>query len=201
MKILTLNAHGLLEEKWKVFVDAIILEKPDIIALQTIWNMETLIEMLKKRGMEYCFEYEKGVGLMSLSPILETSTKRVGENGSIIGICTEKEPDQWLFNVCYDERESFFTQWQKTKEYVEPLKCSWLLGEFYNPVNIRDEGYDEMCYDGWKDCYLFAGEGKIAGKAWFKSKKIINDYRVIFDGTNYSDVCDYMGIIVEADNM
>ena len=198
MKILTLNAHSFFKKEYEVreLADAITFEKPDIIALQEVDKIEEIVEMIEKKGVKYYHICNQGIGLMSLSPILETSIKCISESKCIIGIRTEKSLDEWFFNVSYDEDEPFMKQWQKTKEHLKDLSDVWLIGEFNSPANIRGEGYDEMCYDGWKDSFLFAGEGKVAGKIWFKNKKIVDSYRMIFDGKNYPVVCDHTGVMV-----
>lgn len=203
------------------------------------------VKMLNKLGIEYYWTwlpikqsygvYEEGIGLMSLSPILETSIKCVSKQDDygnwktrkIIGIRTEKSENEWFFSVHYgwwnDEEEPFLSQWKATMAHLESYDDVWLLGDFNNPAEIRGEGYDEICYDGWKDTYLFAGgsskEGTVnlnadgwknkdypldsarVDQIWFENKKHIGDYRVIFDGEEYPVVSDHYGVMVEYEKM
>lgn len=100
MKLWTINTHSLLEtdyeQKLTDFVDAVIQEKPDIIAMQEVNQLHTsdnvtisednhvyrAVKLLEERGIQYYWKwlpvkigygkYDEGLAIMSLSPITDT---------------------------------------------------------------------------------------------------------------------------------
>ena len=259
MKILTINTHSLMEENYEErlmgFVDAVAVEKPQIIALQEVNQtrdkkiasmaegyfssderivirednfMLNAVKLLKEKGITYYWTwlplkkgydiYDEGIGFLSLSPILETNSKCVSKvedynnwkTRKILGIRTKNSGQEWFFNVHYgwwnDDEEPFLHQWKRTDSYLSQYKDAWIMGDFNNPAEVRNEGYDEICYHGWKDSFLFGGDwkhlnGMKMNQIWFKNKKLVNSHRVIFDGDNYPVISDHLGVIVEYENL
>ncbi len=163
------------------------------------------VEMLRKIGINYYWTwlplkrgygiYEEGIGIMSMSPILETlavPVSRIADYNNwktrkLIGIRTEALPDEWFFSVHYgwwnDEEEPFSAQWIKTNIMLKKYENVWLMGDFNNPAELCGEGYDMMCRSFWHDSYTSAEikEGSITAveniDGW-KDKKASGGMRI-----------------------
>ncbi len=195
-------------------------------------------EMLRSLGAEYYWtwlplkkgygKYDEGVALMSRSRITDTEVLQVSKindydnwkTRSILGIRTEKAPEERFFSVHYgwweDEEESFREQWHKTASYLSGGGRIWLMGDFNNPAEVRGEGYDLIKNDGWFDAYILAEkkdsgvtvEGKIDGwrdkerngmridQIWCSEKFAVSSAEVIFNGSNRRVVSDHYGVMV-----
>ena len=168
--------------------------------------------------------YEEGAAVMSLSPIEAVReiplTAKIIKNKwktrSAVGIKTKS---QWFYSVhtgwWSDEEEPFLSQWNILKEKTKNGR-TWLMGDFNNPADIKNEGYAEITGGGWFDTYVLAANKdsgytattKIAGWHGDDEKKIRIDYIftnekteiessfVIFDGRNYPKISDHNGIII-----
>ena len=168
---------------------------------------------------------------MSRSSILETEILTVSgvddynnwKTRKIVGIRTENMPDIWFFSVHYgwwnDRGEPFHGQWQKTAEFMKKHDKAWLMGDFNNPAQVQNEGYDLIKSDGWYDSYEFAKvkdggitvKGKIDGwrdkgenagdmridQIWCNYRTEILDSQVIFNGINRPVVSDHYGVMIE----
>lgn len=178
-----------------------------------------------KRGYE---KYDEGLGIMSRSPVISTEVFQVSRTSdynnwktrSILGIRTEKSPEERFFSVHYgwweDEEESFREQWQKTASYLSGNGRIWLMGDFNNPAEVRGEGYDLIENTGWFDAYILAEKkdsgitvkGKIDGwrdkkrsgmridQIWCNEKINPLSAEVIFNGSNRRVVSDHYGVMV-----
>ncbi len=192
MKLLTLNTHSLIEKnylkKLDYFINAIYDIKPDIIALQEVNQTSdnsndvkkdnhilNITNNLEKMGIKYYWKwipikngynrYDEGIGVMSLSPIIETDTFFVSETNDynnwktrkILGILTENSED-WFYTVHYgwwnDKEEPFLNQWNKTLEHLKNKKSVWLMGDFNNTPGSKGYKLIESC--GWYDSYNLA---------------------------------------------
>lgn len=197
-------------------------------------------ELLRINGLEYCWswlplkkgydKYDEGIALMSRSKILETDVLKISaiddynnwKTRKIVGIRTEAAPDDWFFSVHYgwwnDPEEPFQEQWQKTAAYMKKYRRVWLMGDFNNPAEIRNEGYDMIKSGGWYDSFLLADNkdnGITVGKAidgwrdkssgtkgmridqiWCSEKADIAASRVIFNGKYRKVVSDHYGVII-----
>ncbi len=163
MKLMTLNTHSLVEEnyedKQRIFVDAIIKEKPDIIALQEVSqsisgkednHAKAVADLLNKAGLNYYWKwtpikkgyeiYEEGIAIFSKSPILEVKEFYVSESRDynnwktrkVIGIKNEEYKNTWFFSVHFG--------WWEDEE--EPFFKQWNLMEF----NIKEIVSEDRCY-------------------------------------------------------
>ena len=197
-------------------------------------------DLLKKSGEEYFWtwhpikkgygKYEEGLSLLSRSPIIETkiipiSSRDDYENWKtrkLLGIRTEKLSDEWFFSVHYgwwnDSEEPFEKQWHKTEKAVSEYETVWLMGDFNNPAEVRNEGYDLIKGSYWHDSFILAEKrdgditvgGEIDGwrdekgnkdgmridQIWCSKKTVVTSYRVIFDGKSYPVVSDHYGVII-----
>jgi len=168
---------------------------------------------------------------MSRSPITEAIVIGVSEINNfynwktrkIVGVKTEKTGDELFFSVHYgwwnDKEEPFCRQWKNTLERLPKAEKIWLMGDFNNPEQISNEGYDLILSDGWYDSYEYAktkDNGITVGKAidgWkdkitstdgmridliLCSKKTeVLSSEVIFNGKNYPVVSDHYGVLIE----
>ena len=272
IKILTLNSHSLIEENYKSklnsFVDAVIKEQPDIIALQEVNQTASeksafdirhyslyedsgvikednhvlnAVRLLEKAGHKYHFvwipvkngydRFDEGIALMSKSPIVETVGFYVSnivdytnwKTRKILGIRTEDFPDEWFFSVHYgwwnDDEELFSAQWKMTEDFLEKYSKIWLMGDFNNPAEIRNEGYDLIEASGWYDTYKLAEnkdkgltvenlidgwkdkisrtDGMRIDQIWCSEKVSVKHSEVVFDGKKYPVVSDHYGVMIE----
>lgn len=272
IKILTLNSHSLIEEnyqrKLECFVDAVIEEQPDIIALQevnqsaaeksafdirhySLYEDSGVIKednhvlntarLLEKAGHKYHFEwipikngydmFDEGIAVMSKSPIVETVSFYVSnivdysnwKTRKILGIRTKAFPKEWFFSVHYgwwdDDEEPFENQWKMTEDFLEKYRKIWLMGDFNNPAEISNEGYDLVERSGWYDTYKLAEnkdegitvgsvidgwkdklsctEGMRIDQIWCSEKVPVKRSEVIFNGKNYPVVSDHYGVMIE----
>lgn len=199
------------------------------------------VNILREKGLEYYWtwlpvkcgysKYTEGIALMSRSPITEAIVIGVSEINNfynwktrkIVGIKTEKTGDELFFSVHYgwwnDREEPFCNQWKNTLEKLPKADKIWLMGDFNNPEQISNEGYDLILSDGWYDSYEYAktkDNGITVGKAidgWkdkitstdgmridliLCSKKAeVLSSEVIFNGKNYPVVSDHYGVLIE----
>ncbi|TWI59042.1 endonuclease/exonuclease/phosphatase family protein [Halalkalibacter nanhaiisediminis] len=117
-----------------------------------------------------------------------------------------------------DKEEPFKKQVDALYSYVQRDETYFLMGDFNNSAQIKDEGYDYLMAKGLYDTYYLAKEkdegttvkGKIAG--WDENKQNLRiDYifanslvnvdrsNVIFNGLNKAIVSDHFGVEVECD--
>lgn len=137
-----------------------------------------VVSELSKMGLQYYWtwlpikcgyeKFEEGIGLMSLSPVIETDTALISgindyknwKTRKIAGICTEKYPNQWFYSVHYgwwnDSDDTFENQWKKTLMHIKNKPNTWLMGDFNNPSKISGEGYDMMMKSGFYDSFTVA---------------------------------------------
>ena len=128
----------------------------------------------------------------------------------------DKEIDLYSCHLGWwnDEEEPFNNQFDNLIKNIKNDKLAFVMGDFNNNANIRNEGYDYIC-KSLIDTYDLAIEkdngttvkGKIAG--WDKNKedlrldliltnkeiKVIKS-NVIFNNTNKNIVSDHYGVEV-----
>lgn len=204
-------------------------------------HIYNVIKMLREKGVKYYWtwipikkgygKFDEGIALMSLNPILETKVINVSrvddyhnwKTRKIIGISTDAFPNEWFFSVHFgwwdDEEEPFKKQWQKANEFFENCDTVWVMGDFNNPAEIRNEGYDMLQDLYWYDTYSLALEkdggitvgqvidgwrdkicdinGMRIDQIWCNKSKNIKSSTVIFNGRNHPVVSDHYGVIIE----
>lgn len=135
-------------------------------------------ELLRGKGLYYEWtwlplkkgydKYDEGIALMSLLPITGTDILPVSsvddyynwKTRKLLGISIGREKEEWFFSVHFgwwkDEEEPFWMQWKRADYCLPKNKMVWLLGDFNNPAQIREEGYDCVRESGWQDSFLLA---------------------------------------------
>lgn len=204
-------------------------------------HVYNVVKRLSDKGIEYYWtwipikngyrKFDEGIALMSLSPILETKVINVSDiddyynwkTRKIIGIRTEAFPDMWFFSVHFgwwdDQEEPFKKQWKKAEKFFEQCDTVWVMGDFNNPADIRDEGYDMLQALSWYDTYNLAQQkdngitvgqvidgwrdkvcridGMRIDQIWCNKEKNIKSSKVIFNGVNHPVVSDHYGVLIE----
>lgn len=137
-----------------------------------------VVKLLQEKGIHYYWtwlplkkgynQYDEGIALMSLRPILETDillTSSVDDYNNwktrkLVGIRTEAAPTEWFYSVHYgwwnDAEEPLQAQWERTQLHMQKKGIVWLMGDFNSPAEVRGEGYDMITDSGWQDSYLLA---------------------------------------------
>lgn len=175
-------------------------------------------------------KYDEGLAILSKTPIAEAiseyvSQMRIYENyrtRKILGIRTQVQgTETWFVNGHYGwwrDEEPFRGQWDQTELKLSEFRDSpvFIMGDFNNVAEIRDEGYDYVVSKGWHDLFLSAeerDEGATVVKAiagWENNKKPLRiDYifsskpvqvrssTVVMNGKNGPVVSDHYGVAVE----
>ena len=136
------------------------------------------VRRLCERGIDYYWMwvpikkgydvFDEGIGIMSLSPIVEAVSFTVSKTDDysnwkrrkLIGVRVENDPTQWFFSAHFgwwdDPDEPFQSQWTKACEYLETLDNAWVLGDFNSPAQVRGGGYDMVLESMWQDSYANA---------------------------------------------
>ena len=172
--------------------------------------------------------YEEGLCLLSKHPILNHESFYItnGESKSnwksrkVVKASVDYKGEIVDFVSCHlgwwnDEEEPFNIQIEKLNKKINNQRQTFLLGDFNNNANLRNEGYDFIKNSGWLDTYDLAlskdegitVKGKIDG--WEKneaklrldlilSNKLVNveSSKVIFNGKNKKIVSDHYGVEV-----
>lgn len=169
-------------------------------------------------------KFDEGIALMSRSPIIKTDVLTVSgicdynnwKTRKLVGICTEEYPGEMFYSVHYgwwnDTQEPFEKQWKNTVSHLPKDKTVWLMGDFNNPSDVRNEGYDLIKKSGWYDSAseeYFTAHSKIDGWNSDKDTGMRIDFifckkkqnflysKPIFDGKNYSVISDHFGVYAE----
>lgn len=197
-------------------------------------------QMLLEKGIKYYWKYipiklgygkyDEGVAIFSLSPIEKTDIVLISgcddfynwKTRRALGIKTKSK---WFYTVhtswWSDKDEPFESQWKRLEEHIKDKGKVWLMGDFNNNANIRNEGYDLVLRSGWHDTYIDA-ENKDDGFTVTKKidgwrdnnvfEKMRIDYifssqksypycsKVIFNGTKGPVISDHCGVMVMYEN-
>ncbi|MDY3368707.1 endonuclease/exonuclease/phosphatase family protein [Zhenhengia yiwuensis] len=175
--------------------------------------------------------YEEGLCLLSKHPIVEEQeffvTKGHDTNywktRKIVKIAIDYKGKTIDFYTCHlgwwiDEEEPFKYQIDTLNVSINSNRLSFMMGDFNNNANVRDEGYDYMISKGWVDTYTLAEkkdegitvQGKIDG--WEKNQaglridliwanqpiKVLKS-QVCFNGINKEIVSDHFGVEMECE--
>lgn len=194
-----------------------------------------LQQKLAQRGLEYYWawdashigydRYDEGLAVLSLTPIQEATSFFASEtiayedykSRKVVGI---KTADTWYFSLHLgwweDKENPFAAQWKRCSTVFDALKEPvFLLGDFNNPANRKQEGYD-LITKNWFDTYQLAEQkdnGITVAEAidgWTDNQGGLRiDYvfarypvetvssTVIFNGINEPIVSDHFGVAVE----
>lgn len=227
-------------------ISADIIDKKQIVGGTFIGNIPLkadnhifrTAEMLRERGIEYNWvwlgikrgydKYDEGIAMLSLEPIEMINAINLSETDNYENWKTRKSlgikvNNEWFYSVHFnwwnDKDEPFLMQWAKMMKEVADKETVWLMGDFNNPSDKCNEGYDIIRNFGWYDTFLFAekkdsgytAESTIDGwKVTQKNnRKLRIDYifcnkkcdiissQTIFNGINEPVISDHYGIICE----
>lgn len=173
--------------------------------------------------------YEEGLGILTKRPIHQQEDFFI-TNGTdtnywktrrSIKVTIQYNEELIDFYSCHlgwwgDEEEHFKLQVDRLDERVKEGRLAFLMGDFNNNANVRDEGYDYMLSKGWRDTYTQATKkdsgitvsGQIDG--WEENKQQLRidlvwsnqpiqviSSQVCFNGDNQPVVSDHFGVEVE----
>ena len=173
--------------------------------------------------------YEEGLCLLSKHPIVETESFFISHTEDtlnwkarrIVKATIDYVGEKIDFYSCHlgwweDEDEPVAYQIDQLNAKLDPLKRSFLMGDFNNSASLEGKGYDYMTSKGWHDTYTLAKEkdngitvsGEIDG--WKDNSKAMRlDYifttqpievsysRTIFNNQNKEMISDHYGVEVE----
>ena len=213
------------------------IEADDKIAVKADNHAYRIVKLLRERGANYYWTYlpikngyerfDEGTAIISRLPIDEIDTARVSSscdyyNWRTRKILGAKIAGEWYYSVHLgwwkDENESFEMQWDNLTAHIADKEKVWLMGDFNNPAEIRNEGYDLIKMSGWYDCYeladtrngQFTARKNIAGwkERSSSSEGIRIDFiftntvhriencKVVFDDRKYPVVSDHYGVMI-----
>ena len=169
-----------------------------------------VVKGLSEKGKKYYWawepikigydKYDEGIGIISKHKILETKSFYITldrdyknwRTRKVLGIKTYIDGENiWFFSIhmgWWKDEDGFRSQFKKLetniKEIVKPGETVYLMGDFNNPADVRNEGYDEIV-KSWNDTYDLAKnkddgitvEGLIDG---WKEYKNIENMRIDF---------------------
>lgn len=130
--------------------------------------------------------------------------------------------DEWFYSVHLgwwdDKSDPFSDQWSRLSKHLTGKENVWLMGDFNNCAEIRNEGYDLIKNSGWQDTFEIAREkddGITVGTVidgwkdkitdtngmridfiWTNSENRIERTNVIFNGKNEPVISDHYGVMI-----
>jgi len=183
-----------------------------------------------KRGYD---RLDEGTAILSVNrPIAGTDVCLISRTDDydrwktrkILGVRLEGMED-WFYSVhsgWWDDREDPFSgQWERMSRHLLENQQSriWLMGDFNNPSEIRNEGYDLICGSGWTDCFKLAEiksghataqtgidgwRGRATGNQGIRIDYIFSNRAVcveraetVFDGVRGKRISDHFGVLIE----
>ncbi len=172
-------------------------------------------------------KYDEGLAILSKKEILETDTVLVScindynnwKTRKILGIYSG---DEWFYSVHLgwwdDKSDPFSDQWSRLSKHLTGKENVWLMGDFNNCAEIRNEGYDLIKNSGWQDTFEIAREkddGITVGTVidgwkdkitdtngmridfiWTNSENRIERTNVIFNGKNEPVISDHYVVMI-----
>ncbi|WP_299093107.1 endonuclease/exonuclease/phosphatase family protein [uncultured Metabacillus sp.] len=173
-------------------------------------------------------KYEEGLALLTKHQIEEEVSFFISQSEDtnywktrkIVGAKIRYNNELISFYSCHlgwwrDEEEPFQSQVDSLLSQVQKDRKFYLMGDFNNPANVKNEGYDYLLNKGLYDTYQLANikdngitvKGKIAG--WDVNKQdlridyiftnmpiAVNKSTVIFNGENKPVISDHFGVEV-----
>jgi len=177
------------------------LEKIGVIDYSFIWDFSHI-------GFEI---YEEGLAILTKHPIIEADSffitggtdTNYWKTRKIIGATIDYHHKPVSFYSCHmgwwnDKEEPFKQQFDSLLQQVNKNGLFFLLGDFNNNANFKNEGYDYMLNQSLYDTYHLAAKkddgitvkGKITG--WDANKQ---DLRIDFIMANQSLAVEYSQVI------
>ena len=182
--------------------------------------------------------YDEGMAIFSRAPIEEAEQLQISRSSDyqywktrkVLGIRTKGEETSWYYSVHMgwwdDEEEPFERQWRTLDRHLQEKRAAgagvWLLGDFNSPAEVRGQGYDLVCGDGWLDTYVLAekrddgitvskvidgwrersskkeaGSGMRLDYIFSSERRQVLSSGVICSGTREPQVSDHYGVTIE----
>ena len=190
--------------------------------------------ILRARGVKYNWswlpikngysKFDEGIGILSLSPIIETKVIQLSKHDDYYNWRTRKalgiktSDNNWFYTAHFgwwdDEYEPFKYQWESFVKSIDNDADVWISGDFNSTPD--SPAYSLIKDDGWYDCYELSQDkddgvtvyGAIAGwdnnsskkridYIFTNKKKEIKSTKVIFNGKNKAVVSDHFGVLSE----
>ncbi|MEE0943959.1 MAG: endonuclease/exonuclease/phosphatase family protein [Clostridia bacterium] len=225
----TLNSKWLPHTHLEGYVDG-----TNTVDLKEDNHIASVNTILRTRGINYNWswipikngynKFDEGIGILSLSPIIETNSILLSKDDNYNNWRTRKafgiktSDNSWFYTVHFgwwdDEYEPFKYQWERFVESVDTNADIWILGDFN--CTPDSPSYSLITNSGWYDCYKLSLEkddgvtvaGSIAGwdnntskkridYIFTNKKKRIKSTKVIFNGKNKAVVSDHFGVLSE----
>ena len=147
------------------------------IILKADSHILAVADALRKAGLFYHFtvtpmkksygKYEECVGIMSLSPIVESSVVTVSQSDDyeswktrrIVGVRVRDFPQKWFYSVHFgwwgDKEEPFSKQWERVLSDIQNKGEVWILGDT-NAPDVPREAYEKIKISRFFDSYILA---------------------------------------------
>lgn len=207
------------------------------IAIAEDNHVKRIAELLATKQLHYHWTWlpikqaygnlTEGIALLSRLPIQtvrwgvisQTNQPSDWRRRMLLGIQTADTDDTWYFCTHMarwdDAEDDFRYQWEKTKALLPNAGTLWLMGDFNNPAERRNEGYDLMTTGGWQDTFVLAKEKDngitvqkpIDGwhdmnqstmridQIWCSRNQEITRSMVVFNGNPLPIVSDHYGVM------
>lgn len=141
-------------------------------------------------------------------------------------LCIRQEGSgEWFCNLhtgwWQDSEEPFLDQWKMFCNRMPQAETVWLLGDWNNPSERRNEGYDRISSDGFYDCYILAGQrqgdvtvreaidgwrgdesakkGLRVDQIWCNRAVPVRSCRTVWNGLDEAMISDHAGVLAETD--
>lgn len=197
-----------------------------------------LVKALAEKGLFYhwswvpChqgyFRFDEGVAILSKAPIQSVNQVQLSTVNDFESIHTRRalvlETEAAAFVSVHlswwkeEEENPFLREWTSVEGAVKKLRGTkpiYVMGDFNNPADVRNEGYDLITNAGWQDPYAFAatriGSATVppAIAGWEGNEvplridyifsdqpQTVETYEVKFDGNKLPIVSDHYGVAV-----
>ena len=206
------------------------------IAITNDNHIYNVVKLLKEKGIDYFWswvpiklgygKYDEGIGILSLKKpeklksfyVSKTKDYNDWKSRKVIGARID---GKWYYSVHMswwnDPDEKFYDQWEVLRKNLNN-EATYIMGDFNNPAEIKNEGYTEVLKTGWFDTFEKAlkkdGGTTVSGliDGW-KDKKSLTSMRidfifksgdtntkssnVIFNRENKEIVSDHFGVEIE----
>ncbi len=212
----------------------------DDIIIRSDNHVYNVVLKLQKMGIKYYWtwlpikcgyqKFDEGIALLSLSPITNTDIILLSRTDDYynwktrkaLGITTKETGSDWFYSIHMgwwnDNQEPFSQQLERLQRGIAGKEGIWLMGDFNNPAEEREMGYDMLVSAGWHDTFTLAEtkspgitvpgaidgwhkvkEGMRIDQVWFSKNTHISRSEVIFNGDNYPVVSDHFGVMVTSE--
>lgn len=237
------NQHS--QQPQVIIEDEYYIKASDDIIIREDNHILNVVKRLKEKNKDYYWTwvpiklgygiYDEGIGLISKEKPVDVVSFYISKSSDynnwkvrkVIGIKIKANNKyRWYFSIHLgwynDEDEPFIYQFEKLEEKLSSI-CKkdeeiYLMGDFNNPADVKDEGYDKILNSNWYDTYNLARtkdsgitvSGLIDG--WkehknltqmridfiFTNKKIdVKSSKTIFTGKEEKVISDHFGVEID----